>query len=115
MSAWSPPSGCQCDALHDVVVITGRVENQLGGLALADLVGGVDHHRVLAVRGLEREAPWPERITAEILAQRRARPALAAVSRDFDGADAVAAVPGHAADRELAGFHLGTITMAGDQ
>src|SRR5208283_842701 len=107
MSAWSPPLGGQRDVLHDIVVITGRVEDQLGGLALADLVGGVDHHRVLAVLGVEYEAPRPERETSEILAELGIRPGLAAVGGNLHHADAVAAVPGHAADRDLAGFHLG--------
>src|SRR5664280_1439569 len=98
MSAWSPPSGCQRDVLHDVVVIAGGVEDQLGGLALADLVGGVDHHRVCTLLGREIEAPRPERVGAEILSQHCARPRFAAVGRYLHRTDAVTAVPGHAAD-----------------
>src|ERR1035437_4006071 len=115
MSAWSPPSGCHCDVLHDVVVIAGRIEDQLGGLALANLVDGVDHHGVLAAFGVERKAPRPERVGAEVLAQSRGHPRLAAVGRDFHRADAVAAVPGHAADLDLAGLYLGAVAMTGDQ
>src|ERR1019366_6722122 len=98
MSAWSSPSRRQRDVLHDVVVIAGRVEDQLGGLALAELVGGVDHHRVLALLGGELEAPRPEREAAEILTQCRGAPSLAAIGRHLHRTDAIAAVPGHAAD-----------------
>src|SRR5450756_1242884 len=111
MSAWSPPSGCQCDVLHDVVVITGRIEDQLGGLALADLVGGVDHHRGFAALGRQIETPRPERVGAEILTQTRSRPVLAAVGRDFHRSDAVTAVPGHAADLSL--IHISEPTRLG--
>src|SRR5215471_31357 len=102
MCAYAVSSGhVQRDAVNDVVVVAGRIVDQLGGLALADLVEGARHHRLLAFgRRLEVEAEGAEGIAAEILAQRRRRPAFAAVGRDLDRADAVAAIPGNAADRD---------------
>ena len=55
--------------MHHVVVVAGAVEQERGGLRLPDPVDGVDHHRVLAVLGVELEAPRPEREAAEILAE----------------------------------------------
>src|SRR5664279_5435532 len=115
MSAWSPPSGYQRDVMQNITLIAGRVEDQLGGLALADLVGGVGHHRVFAALGRQIETPRPERVGAEILTQTRSRPGLAAVGRHLHRTDTVAAVPGHAADRDLAGFHLRAVAMTGNQ
>src|ERR1051326_2946994 len=86
-------------AVHDVVMISGRVGDELRGLALADLVGCARHHGLLALGGRrEGEGERPEREAPEILAERGSRPGLAAVSGDLDGLDAIAAVPGDARD-----------------
>src|SRR5262245_46174237 len=100
MRAWVCPSGhVEGDGVNDVVVVAGRVLDQLGGLGLADLVGGARHHRLLAGR-LRRVlgAEGAESEAADILAQRRCDPGRAAVARHLDRADAVAGVPGDAAD-----------------
>jgi len=81
------------------VVITGRIVNELGRLALADPVGGARRHRLFAgCLGCKLVAEGAEGEAAEILAQRRDDPSLAAVARHLDRPDAVAAVPGDAAD-----------------
>ena len=49
-------------------MIAGRIVDQLGGLRLADRVGGARHHRDLAF-ALHRQTEGAERITAEILAE----------------------------------------------
>src|SRR5437016_3419079 len=69
--------------LDDVVVVAGRVGDQVRGLALADPVGGAHLDDVLA-DGLRREAmaPGPECELPEILAQRGRGPGLAPVDRD---------------------------------
>src|SRR5882757_6946823 len=100
MRAWRPPSGhVERDAMNDVVVVAGRILNELGSLTLTDLVAGACHHRLLAprLRG-EAVAEGSEGKAAEILAERRGRPGLAAVARHLDHVDTVAGVPGDAAD-----------------
>jgi hypothetical protein len=73
--------------MNDVVVVAGRILNELGSLALTDLVAGARHHRLLAprLRG-EAVAEGSEGKAAEILAERRGRPGLAAVARNFRSA-----------------------------
>src|SRR5262245_47912593 len=118
MRAWAPPSGhIEADAVQDVVVVAGRVLNELGGLGLADLVAGARHHRLLAGR-LRRKfvAEGAERESSEILAQRRRGPGGAAIARDLDLVDAVAAVPGDAADGDRSGrLYIRPLDGIGDQ
>src|SRR5512132_4250885 len=48
----------QGDALDEVVVIAGRVENELADLRLSRVIGGFGENRVLpALRGCPAEAP----------------------------------------------------------
>src|SRR2546430_10434482 len=112
MRARRPPSGhVERDAVNDVVVVAGRILNELGGLALTDLVAGARHHRLLAprLRG-EAVAEGSEGEAAEILAERCGRPGLAAVGRHLDGVDAVTGVPGDAADGDSrTHLHVGPI------
>src|SRR5580693_7234711 len=96
-------------------MVAGWIEQQGRSLCLADLVGGIDRHRVLAGLGLERKTPRPEGVAAKILAERRRRPGLAAVGRGRDAGDAVAGVPRQAAYGVVAGLHLGAVAVAGDQ
>src|SRR5262249_59673792 len=51
---------------------------------------------------------------AEILAQPRRYPSLAAVARHLDRADPVAAVPGDAADGNRSLFHVRAVRRIGD-
>ncbi len=76
------------------MMVTGGIEDQLRGLALADPVGGASHHDVLAAR-FRREpiAPAAEGKTAGILSRRRGDPSLAAVGGDLDDPNAITAVP----------------------
>src|ERR1041385_6863387 len=94
-------------------MVAGRILDQARGLGLADGVAGARHHGDRAF-ALQRETEGTERVAAEILAERRRLPGLAAVGRHLDGADAVAAVPGDAANRG-ARSHLGAVGVAGDQ
>src|SRR5262249_12957599 len=105
----------QCDVLHHIVVVAGRVEDELGRLALPELVDGVDHHRVLAFFRREIEGPRTERKATKVLTERRRGPRLSAISGDLHRAYAVAAIPGDAAHGQLAGIDFGTVTVAGDQ
>src|ERR1041385_5576260 len=115
MSAWSAPLCVEGEVLDDVVVVAGRVEDQSRGLTLPDGIGGVDHHRAFALLDRDGEAPRTESKTAEVLAQGRATPCLAAVGRHLHRANAVTAVPGQTADDDFAGIHLGAFAMAGDE
>ena len=74
-------------------MVAGRIENEFGRLALAKLVGCIDHHRVLSLLGGKLETPRPESETAKILAESGHGPGFAPVCRDLHRADAVAAVP----------------------
>src|SRR6185437_2197363 len=111
----SSSSRVQRDALHHVVVVARAIENQLRDLALTDGIRRADHQRVLAALGGEIEAPRPEGVFAEILTELCAHPGLAAVDRRFDAADAVAAIPGEAADGHPPRSDFCAVAMAGDQ
>src|SRR5512132_1818745 len=70
----------QGDALDEVVVIAGRVEDELTDLRLPGAIGGLGEDHVLpALRRRPSEAPRPEGEAAVILAESRVLPALAAV------------------------------------
>ena len=75
------------------------VLDRLPRLSLADLIRGAGRQRQFsAPLGNKLIAPWAKRIFAEIFAESRFAPAFAIVGRDFDGLDAIAAVPGDPAD-----------------
>src|SRR5262249_57388267 len=104
MHAWLASSrDVERHAVHDVVMVAGRIGDERRRLGLPDDVAGARHHRELAALGRDREAERAEREAPEILAERRLLPGLAAVGRHLDRADAVAAVPRDAADRDGAG------------
>src|SRR6266446_1685632 len=107
----------QRHAVHDVVVVPGGIVDQLRGLALTDLVGGARHDRLLASRpGRESERPGAESEAAEILPERCGDPGLAGVARHFDCADAIARIPGDAADiNRPAKAHARALRGTGDQ
>jgi hypothetical protein len=88
----------------------------LHGLARAEFVGCADHDAHRACLGLEGVRPGPERVLAEILAEPCRPPALAAVERDRDLVDAVAAIPRNAlhGDR-LSRVQLGAVGQVGYQ
>ena len=73
------------------------VLDRLPRLSLADLIRGAGRQRQFSI-GNKLIAPWAKRIFAEIFAESRFAPAFAVVGRDFDGLDAIAAVPGDPAD-----------------
>src|SRR5262249_57937379 len=87
------------DGLDDVVVIAWGIMDQLRGLCLADLVAGAHRDRLFACGGRKVEVPGPEGKAANVFAERRTTPGLATVTRHLDQADAVAGIPGDAADR----------------
>src|SRR5262245_28985325 len=98
-------------------MVAGRILDQLGGLGLADLAGGARHYRLLAgpLRS-EFGAEGAEGKAADILAQRCRDPGRAAVARYLDRADAIAAVPGDAADGDRsARLHRRALGRFGDQ
>src|SRR5262245_13171039 len=101
--------------LNDVVVIAGRIEDQFGGLRLANIIRGVDHHRILAPIGIDVETPRAECVGAEVLAKCGVRPGFAAIGRHLHHTDAIAAVPSQPADSDFARLHLSTLAVASDQ
>src|SRR5581483_11945179 len=91
----------QCERVDDVVVVAGRVMDQLAGLGLPDLVRRSRHDRLLALcPWSEREAEGAEGEAPEILPECRGKPALAAIGRHFDDLQSVATVPGNASNRD---------------
>src|ERR1700675_150707 len=85
----------QRDALHDIVMITGRIENELEGLRRAGAIACASHHgEGTALRSRDQVGPLAEREASVILPERRGAPALATVLRYLDPRYAVAAVPG---------------------
>src|SRR5262245_7807054 len=103
----------QRKAMHDIVVVTGWVGDQLRRLRAADHAAGTRHHGLPAFF-CKRQAPGAEGIAAEIGSEGGGNPGLAAVARDFDGANAIAAVPSDTAER-ASGFELRALVVAGDQ
>src|SRR5215472_12197488 len=102
---------------HDIVVIARRVEDQALDLGLADGVAGLCRDHVFS-RRLRREfvGPTAKREAAEIRPEFRRLPDIAAVSQDFDTADAVARIPGDACDfHNLTDAHLLAIGGGGNQ
>src|SRR6476646_1533905 len=107
VSAWSFSLAChQRDVLHDVVVITGAVENQLRHLRLPKLVGRVHHDGILAALRRQIETPRPECEAPEILPELCSRPGLAVIGGNVDRADSIASIPGLATDGDFSGLHL---------
>src|SRR6266480_5623807 len=70
----------QGKGLNDVVMVARGIEDQLGGLRLANSVGRTRHHHLLA--GFVRRepiAPGAKGVFAEILPERRVGPGLPCV------------------------------------
>src|SRR5262249_18914962 len=112
----SSSSHVEGDAVHDVVVVAARIVDQFARLRLADLIGGACHDHLLAGRLRQKiVAEGAEGEAAEILAQRCGDPSLAAVARRLDPADAVAAVPGDAADGGRSHPHVRAVRGIGHQ
>src|SRR6202171_5499809 len=85
----------QRDALHDIVMITGRVEDELEGLRGAGAIACARHHgERTALRRRNRVGPLAARESPVVLSERGGAPALSPVLRYLDPRYAVAAVPG---------------------
>src|SRR5215472_7511366 len=115
MLAWSPPLSVERDTLHYIVMVTSWVEDQLRCLALAKLIDRIDRRRVLSLLSGDIEAPRTESEPAEVLAECRRRPSFSAVGGNVNRTNAIAAVPGNAADGKPSRLDFGAIAMAGDQ
>src|SRR5262249_45373297 len=105
------------DAVNDVVVVARRIGDELAGLTLPDPVASARHDgpRPFRLRH-EFKAESAEGIATEILAELGSDPGLAAVGRYLDRGDAVASIPGNAADGEgRAELHLRIGGLAGDE
>src|SRR5262245_21796384 len=107
----APPSrGLDVDGLDDVAHVACPVPPRLRRLDLAAPAGRAHHERRGAGRQLDRGLPRPERVLAEIAAELRWLPGLAAVARQRDLLDAVAAVEGDAAHHACgAGLEPGAV------
>src|ERR1700686_3986596 len=103
------------NGFDDVAQIAGRIPQWLHRLGVAGIVGGANLELVGARRELHLQRPYAERIFAEILAEFRRRPALAAVARDRDLLDALAAVEGDALQRGRARLQPGAVGHIGDE
>src|SRR6266849_7338428 len=105
------------DAVHDVVMVAGEIGDQFCRLRLANLVRGPRHYDVFALAlWREARAEGAESEAADVFPERRRHPSLAAVGRNLDGSNAVAAVPGNAADGDRgARLHRCATRMTGDQ
>src|ERR1700720_3562698 len=69
---WDSSGDGQVDALDDVVVIAGRVVNELEGLRRAVAVGGLCHQRQCPLLWrIDDVAPRPERKASVVGAERR--------------------------------------------
>src|ERR1700680_4848240 len=91
----------QRDALHDIVMITGRIENELESLRRAGAIARARHHgERTALRRRDHVGPRAKREAPVVLSERGGAPALAAVLRSLDPRYAVAAVPGNTLDFE---------------
>src|ERR1700730_12435941 len=98
-----PSSDMERHGLRDVIIVACGVWDQLLGLDLADLVRRAGGERQFAAPlGDKLVAPGAKSEFAGIFSERRFCPALAIVGRDFDGTDAIAAVPGDPAYGRLA-------------
>src|SRR4029079_17363239 len=106
----------EVELLDRIVVIAGRVPHRLLRLAGAQPVGGAHHHAHRAGGRRHVVAPAAEGIFAEILAELRRTPGPATIGRDRYFADAVAAIPGDAAQRHLLpGLQRCAVEEIGDQ
>src|SRR5262249_19272052 len=112
-----PPSrGLDVDGLDDVAHVARRVPPRLRRLGLAAPGGRAQHEGGGAGRQLDRGLPGPERVLAEIAAELRRLPRLAAVARQLDLLDAVTAVEGDAAHHAGgAGLELAAVGEVGDE
>src|SRR6266705_3242925 len=113
MSSWRLLDRGDAHGFDAVAQVAGRIPQGRRGLALA---GAVDRAHPQLVRAFVRReggAPAAERVAAEVLAQLRRLPVLAAVGGEGHFADAVAAVEGDAAhfDR-FAGMKLRAVADA---
>src|SRR5258707_1337772 len=95
--------GVQRELLHHVVVIAGRIENEVERLRHALLIGGARHDDVIAgaLRAIT-VSPRPEGKAAQVFAQFGHAPRAAAIGGDADVTDAEAAVPRDAAHFRVA-------------
>ena len=82
-----------------IVVVTCRIEDELLGLGLANAIAGSRHDLVPAgPRRREREGERAKSKAAYILSKLGFAPGLTAVGGDFHAPNAIAAVPGEAAN-----------------
>src|SRR5437762_382067 len=98
-----PALFCAPSATVILFQVAGGIVIKLRGLGLADLVDGARHNHLLAPR--PRRHGKTERAKGEptkIFAEHGTGPGLAAVSRHFDLANAVARVPCDTANLEIA-------------
>src|SRR3954452_24734333 len=99
-ASWSFSLGCRdADGLDDVAQIAGRIPQRIHRLHVAGIVGGANLEFVGAGLEFYGKLPFPERVFAQILAELCRRPVLAAIGRDRDFLDALAAVEGDALQR----------------
>src|ERR1700720_1358003 len=91
----------QRDALHYIVMITGRIENELESLRRAGAIACARHHgEWTALRRRDHVGPLAKREAPVVLSERGGAPALSPVLRYLDPRNAVAAVPGNTLDFE---------------
>src|SRR5512135_3444590 len=77
--------GNEHDPLHHVVVVSRRIEDELGGLRGPLAIGGARHDGIIAgLGGPESVAPGAKREAAEVLAELRGIPRAPAVRRHVD-------------------------------
>src|ERR1051325_11866950 len=112
-----PPSGgLDVDGLDDVAHVARRVPPRLHRLPVPAPARRSFRECRGAGRELDRGLPRPERVLAEVAAELGRLPGLAAVARQLDLLDAMAAVEGDAAHHAGgACLELGTVGEGGDE
>src|ERR1700687_6148269 len=91
----------QRDALHDIVMITGRIENELESLRRSGAIACARHHgERTALRRRDHVGPLAKREAPIVLSTLCGAPALSGVLRNLDPRYAVSSVTGNTLDFE---------------